>query len=193
VRKENPNTLFFDGGDSLHGTKPVVDSGGKAMVPILNALKLDALVGHWDFAYGPDVLKEIDSQLNFPVLGCNVFSEDGSNFMQPTALFEKENFKIGVIGICSMIVDKVMPTEMSKGLKFTSGLDEIPEHIKDLKAKGSDIIILLSHNGFPQDVELKKLWIAVLFTVPILIIAMSELLQNNPLEGLLEVEIWNWI
>jgi 2',3'-cyclic-nucleotide 2'-phosphodiesterase (5'-nucleotidase family) len=86
-----------------------------------------------------------------------------------------------------------MPTEMSKGLKFTSGLDEIPEHIKDLKAKGSDIIILLSHNGFPQDVELKKLWIAVLFTVPILIIAMSELLQNNPLEGLLEVEIWNWI
>ncbi|MGW1456132.1 bifunctional metallophosphatase/5'-nucleotidase [Salegentibacter agarivorans] len=154
VRKENPNTLFFDGGDSLHGTKPVVDSGGKVMVPILNALKLDALVGHWDFAYGPDVLKEIDSQLNFPVLGCNVFSEDGSNFMQPTALFEKENLKIGVIGICSMIVDKVMPTEMSKGLKFTSGLDEIPEHIKNLKAKGSDMIILLSHNGFPQDVEL---------------------------------------
>ena len=40
---------------------------------------------------------------------------------------------------------------------------------------------------------LKKFWIAVLFTVPILIIAMSELLQNNPLEGLLEVEVWNWI
>tara|TARA_R110002049_G_scaffold88768_3_gene223813 strand:+ start:17803 stop:20274 length:2472 start_codon:yes stop_codon:yes gene_type:complete len=40
---------------------------------------------------------------------------------------------------------------------------------------------------------LKKFWVAVLFTVPILIIAMSELLNNNPLENLLEVEIWNWI
>ena len=40
---------------------------------------------------------------------------------------------------------------------------------------------------------LKKFWIAVAFTLPILIIAMSELLNNNPLENLLEVEIWNWI
>lgn len=156
IRKENPNTLFFDGGDTLHGTKPLVDSRGKAVVPILNALKLDALVGHWDFAYGPDRLKETDSQLDFPVLGCNVFSEDGSNFLQPTAMFEKAGLKIGVIGICAMIVDKVMPKKMSEGLKFTSGLDEIPEHIKKLKDAGSDMIILLSHNGFPQDVELLK-------------------------------------
>lgn len=156
IRKENPNTLFFDGGDTLHGTKPVVDSSGKAVVPILNALKLDALVGHWDFAYGPDRLKKIDSLLDFPVLSCNVFSEDGSNFLQPTAIFEKAGLKIGVIGISAMIVDKVMPEKMSKGLKFTSGLDEIPGHINELKANGSDMIILLSHNGFPQDVELLK-------------------------------------
>ena len=156
IRKRNPNTLFFDGGDTLHGTKPVVDSEGKALVPILNALKLDALVGHWDFAYGPDRLKELNTQLEFPVLGCNIYSEDGSNFLQPTAMYEKSGLKIGVIGISAMIVDKVMPEKMSKALKFTSGVDEVSEHVKNLKANGSDIIILLSHNGFPQDVELLK-------------------------------------
>jgi len=156
IRKENPNTLFFDGGDTLHGTKPLVDSRGKAVIPILNALKLDALVGHWDFAYGPERLKETGSQLDFPILGCNVFTKDGSNFLQPTAMLEKAGFKIGVIGICAMIVDKVMPEKMSEGLTFTSGLDELPEQIKKLKADGSDMIILLSHNGFPQDVELLK-------------------------------------
>lgn len=156
IRNENPNTLLFDGGDTLHGTKPVVDSKGEALIPILNALRPDALVGHWDFAYGPDQLKKISQQLNFPVLGCNVFNEDGSHFLQPTGMFEMEDVKIGVIGISAMIVDKVMPKKMSTGLKFTSGKEEIPIQIKKLKAEGADIIILLSHNGFPQDVEILK-------------------------------------
>ncbi len=156
VRKENPNTLLFDGGDTLHGTKPLVDSKGEAIIPILNALKIDALVGHWDFGYGPERLQQIIEKLIFPLLGCNVYTEDGSNFLQPTAILEKGGLKIGVIGICAMIVDKVMPEKMSEGLKFTSGLNEIPKYIKKLKADGADMIVLLSHNGFPQDVELLK-------------------------------------
>ena len=154
IRKENPNTLLFDGGDTLHGTKPLVDSKGEVIIPILNALKPDALVGHWDFAYGPAHLKAIGKQLSFPILGCNVFNEDDSNFFQPTVMYEKQGLKIGVIGLCAMIVDKVMPEQMSKGLKFTSGIEEVPKYIKQLKADGANIIILLSHNGFPQDVAL---------------------------------------
>jgi 5'-nucleotidase len=156
IRRKNPNTLLFDGGDTLHGTKPLVDSKGEAIVPILNALKPDALVGHWDFGYGPEQLQKIGKQLNFPILGCNVYTGDGSDFLQPTALFVKEGVKIGVIGICAMIVDKVMPEKMSKGLRFTSGIEELPKYIKQLKGQGADIIVLLSHNGFPQDVELLK-------------------------------------
>ncbi|SFB35702.1 metallophosphoesterase [Algoriphagus aquimarinus] len=95
IRKDNPNTLLFDGGDTLHGTKPLVDSKGEAIIPILNALKLDALVGHWDFGYGPEQLQKINKQLNFPILGCNVFKVDGSNFLQPTELLEKGGVKIG--------------------------------------------------------------------------------------------------
>ncbi|MDO7138465.1 heavy metal translocating P-type ATPase [Algibacter lectus] len=40
---------------------------------------------------------------------------------------------------------------------------------------------------------LKKFWIAVAFTVPIFLIAMSEMLSNNPLYTILEQKIWNWI
>lgn len=154
IRNENPNTLLFDGGDSLHGTKPIVDSEGGAVVPILNAMKMNALVGHWDFAYGPAHLKNLGKELDFPILGCNVYCEDGFNFFQPTALYKVGNMHIGVIGICAMIVDKVMPEKMGKGLKFTSGVDEVPQYIKKLKDEGADVIVLLSHNGFPQDVAL---------------------------------------
>ncbi|HMB64013.1 MAG TPA: heavy metal translocating P-type ATPase [Eudoraea sp.] len=40
---------------------------------------------------------------------------------------------------------------------------------------------------------LKKFWIAVAFTLPIFLIAMSEMLTDNPLYDLLEQKTWNWI
>ena len=39
----------------------------------------------------------------------------------------------------------------------------------------------------------KKFKIAVIFTLPIFIIAMSEMLSNNPLYDILEQKYWNWI
>lgn len=40
---------------------------------------------------------------------------------------------------------------------------------------------------------LKKFRIAVAFTLPIFLIAMSEMLTNNPLYSILEVNYWNWV
>lgn len=40
---------------------------------------------------------------------------------------------------------------------------------------------------------LKKFWWAVAFTLPIFIIAMSEMIPNNPLYDFLPLKIWNWI
>lgn len=40
---------------------------------------------------------------------------------------------------------------------------------------------------------LKKLWIAVAFTLPIFLIAMSEMLPNQPSYDLLPQKTWNWI
>ncbi|MBT8307722.1 MAG: heavy metal translocating P-type ATPase [Maribacter sp.] len=39
----------------------------------------------------------------------------------------------------------------------------------------------------------KKFWIAVAFTAPIFLIAMSEMLNNNPLYVILEQKKWNWL
>ncbi|MDO7171132.1 heavy metal translocating P-type ATPase [Mariniflexile sp. AS56] len=40
---------------------------------------------------------------------------------------------------------------------------------------------------------LKKFWLAVGFTVPIFLIAMSEMIPNNPLYAVLEQKYWNWV
>lgn len=40
---------------------------------------------------------------------------------------------------------------------------------------------------------LKKFWIAVAFTLPIFLIAMSDMIPNNPLHKLLAPQYWNWV
>lgn len=40
---------------------------------------------------------------------------------------------------------------------------------------------------------LKKFWVAIAFTFPIFIIAMSEMIPNNPLYDILDLKTWNWI
>tara|TARA_R110001599_G_scaffold1889_4_gene9764 strand:+ start:203422 stop:205929 length:2508 start_codon:yes stop_codon:yes gene_type:complete len=40
---------------------------------------------------------------------------------------------------------------------------------------------------------LKKFWIAVAFTLPIFMIAMSEMISENPLYEMMDVQTWNWI
>lgn len=40
---------------------------------------------------------------------------------------------------------------------------------------------------------LKKMKIAILFTLPIFIISMSEMIPNNPLYNIMSIEKWNWV
>ncbi len=154
IRLKNPHTLLFDGGDTFHGTLPIVQSKGEAIVPVLNALGFNAMVGHWDFAYGREQLEKLAIALNYPILGINVYNDDDTLFLPPYKIIELDDLKIAVIGICSNIIDKTMPKRFSKGLKITDGSKELPLMIQRVKVEGANLIILLSHNGFPQDVEM---------------------------------------
>ena len=40
---------------------------------------------------------------------------------------------------------------------------------------------------------LNKFWIATAFTLPIFLIAMSEMLLNNPIYDIMEQKYWNWV
>ena len=154
VRNENPHTLVFDGGDTFHGTYPVVQTNGEIVVPILNELGIAAMVGHWDFAYGSEQLEHLAAGLNYPVLGINVYKKDGQLLLPPYLLTQTGEIKIGIIGICSNIINNTIPSRFSEELNITDGKDEFPRYIKEVRDKGADIVILLSHNGFPQDCAL---------------------------------------
>ncbi|MBK5654065.1 MAG: 5'-nucleotidase C-terminal domain-containing protein [Alphaproteobacteria bacterium] len=157
ARRENPgNVLVLDNGDTFHGTYPAAVSRGEALIPLVNALKLDAMTAHWEFAWGPAHFRKVVDRLDHPMLAINCYDKaTGDRAFPASVALECAGLRVGVIGIAATILDKSMPPHFSEGLRFTLGLDELPAEINRLKcAERVDLIVVLSHLGFPQDVKL---------------------------------------
>ena len=159
ARADNPDgVIALDNGDTFHGTYPAVISKGEVLVPLVNALQLDAMTAHWEFAWGPQHFQELTQRLNHPVLAINCYEEQSGNRpFQGSIVLHRLGLRVGVIGIAATIIDKSMPPRFSEGLRFTSGIDELPAEIARLRStEGVHLIVVLSHLGFPQDVKLAQ-------------------------------------
>jgi 2',3'-cyclic-nucleotide 2'-phosphodiesterase (5'-nucleotidase family) len=159
IRNETDGAVHaLDNGDTFHGTYIAVKSKGHALTPMMNALGLDAMTAHWEFAYGPEGFKALAAKLNYPVLAINVFDKAiGELAFPPYLVVDRAGLKIGVIGLACPIVDKTMPPAFSEGIRFTLGRDELPSWIERVRqAEKVDLVVVLSHLGFPQDVKLAR-------------------------------------
>ena len=157
IRAETPGrVLFCDCGDTLHGTYPALETQGQALIPILNSLGLDAMAAHWEFAYGPKIFQQRAEELSYPTLAINVYDQaTRERIFPPYSVKEIGGLRIGLVGIASNIVDKTMPPSYSEGLRFTLGREELPPIINVLRTQEKvDLVILISHLGFPQDMKL---------------------------------------
>jgi 2',3'-cyclic-nucleotide 2'-phosphodiesterase (5'-nucleotidase family) len=157
IRAESQGrVLFCDCGDTLHGTYPALETQGQALVPILNALGLDAMTAHWEFAYGPATFEQRATELSYPMLAINIYDQaTKKRLFPPYSVKEIGGLRIGLVGIASNIIDKTMPSSFSAGLHFTLGREELPSIINVLRTQEKvDLIVLVSHLGFPQDMEL---------------------------------------
>ena len=120
VRRETEGAVIaLDNGDTFHGTHVAVASRGHALVPMMNALKMDAMTVHWEFAYTPEGVRELAAQLEYPILAINCYrKDDGDLHFAPWRVVERGGVRVGIIGIACPIVDKTMPPAFSEGVRF---------------------------------------------------------------------------
>lgn len=156
LRQQDDEVMFTDNGDTFHGTRPVVETEGLCLVPILSKLGLVGMTGHWDFAYGPEALQKLVAQLDYPFLAANVYSIDDGRLIFPACRkVSLGAVRVGLIGLACNIVDKMMPASFSVGIRFTDGIEELPRYVQQMREEEHvDVIVLLSHLGLPQDLEL---------------------------------------
>ncbi|WP_242093147.1 heavy metal translocating P-type ATPase [Aestuariivivens sediminicola] len=111
---------------------------------------------------------------------------------------DKTYDKAGDCPVCGM--DLVEEQNLSSAITEQWTCPMHPEVIKDEAGScpicGMDLVPMqpdLSVEEKTYKKLLKKFWIASVFTLPIFIIAMNEMLNNNPLYDIMEQKYWNWI
>lgn len=157
VRKENPNTLLIDNGDTIQGTilsddlyntrkelkHPVID--------VMNFMKYDSMtLGNHEFNFGVDMIKKIEKEANFPILAANAkYDKDNSYLVKPYTVAEVAGIKVGILGLTNPNIPRWDGPKVTE-LKFENMADAAEKHIKELKEK-SDIIIATAHAGFEEE------------------------------------------
>jgi len=83
IRKEQPNTLLIDSGDTIQGSPLESFHGRKNNAPpdpmmlVMNSLNYDAMtVGNHEYNFGLKVLEKARSEAKFPWLSANTYDKD---------------------------------------------------------------------------------------------------------------------
>ncbi|MGY8908506.1 MAG: heavy metal translocating P-type ATPase [Flavobacteriales bacterium] len=111
---------------------------------------------------------------------------------------EKTYNKPGDCPVCGMDLVEEQNLAITNPEQWTCPMH--PEVVKDEAGDcpicGMDLVPMEADSSAEEKTYKKlskKFWIAVAFTLPIFLIAMSEMLSNNPLYDILEQKNWNWV
>jgi 5'-nucleotidase/UDP-sugar diphosphatase len=149
ARQAHPS-LLLAAGDMIQGNFWANLFQGQSVIEVMNAMKFDAMVvGNHEFDYGLKVLQERMAQANFPILGANV---EGLPSLKPYVIKNLQGVKIGIIGVVTRDTLAGHPGKLGD-LKFTTPESAIRKYLPELKRR-ADIIVVLSHCGYPADREL---------------------------------------
>ncbi len=160
LRKLKPNFLFLHAGDVFQGTLYFIKYLGMADLEFLKLMKTDAMcTGNHEFDKGPEILAQFidEAAKHFPVLSANISTEKEpllAGKIKPYTIKTLGAREVGIIGLTTIETPEV--SGPGENLVFHDPLKTVKRVVTELTGKGIDIIVLLSHQGFGNDVELAK-------------------------------------
>ncbi len=147
--------LLTDSGDIFQGTPEGINTKGKAVVEIMNILGYDAVqVGNHEFDLGQEVLRGLSETADFSFLGANIIEDDTGvvpAYLKKYLIKTLQGIKIGLIGVITSQMEKLILKQHIAGLKFSNPVKAINDNVKILQSKGAEIIVVLSHLGLDED------------------------------------------
>ncbi len=158
IRAERGNrVLLLDGGDTWTNSWTALQTKGQDVVDVMNLLKPDAMTGHWEFTLGADRVKQLVDALPFAFLAQNIRETDfDDRVLEPHKMFEAGGVQVGVIGQAYPFTPISNPRWMFPKWSFGLRVDDIRKEVAAVKAKGAQLVVLLSHNGFDVDRKVSR-------------------------------------
>ena len=149
--------VFTTSGDNVGGSAFIsAITNDEYTIDFLNAAGVGAsAVGNHEFDQGQDdLIERIIPNSEFPILGANVYKEDGTRLLPPSTVIEKNGVKIGFVGtVATSTVQKVSPSALA-GLDYRDPVAETNTEAQRLKDSGeADVIIALFHEDAARYVD----------------------------------------
>ena len=157
LKASRPGALLLDGGDTWQGSATSLWTQGQDMVDACKLLGVDVMTGHWEFTYGMDRVKEIvDKELagHIDFVAQNVKTQDfGDPVFKPYVIREINGVPCAIIGQAFPYTPIANPRYMVADWAFGIQDENMQSMVNEVRAKGAQVVIVLSHNG--MDVDLK--------------------------------------
>ena len=157
IKASRPGALLLDGGDTWQGSGTALWTQGQDMVEASKLLGVDLMTGHWEFTLGQDRVKEIvdkDFAGKIEFIAQNIKTNDfGDPVFKAYVLREINGIPCAIIGQAFPYTPIANPRYMVADWGFGIQEESMQKTVDEARAKGAQVVVLLSHNG--MDVDLK--------------------------------------
>lgn len=162
------HVFLVDGGDAIQGSAIGVISKGEALIRMMNAAGVDvATLGNHEFDFGMETLNDCAELFNGTYVCVNFCTSDGKPVFAPGTILDAGELQIGILGVVTP--DTYIKTSIKNILDetgqpmydFLADADgnslclALQDNADELRRKGADVIILLSHLGDEESTSIQ--------------------------------------
>lgn len=157
IRASRPGALLLDGGDTWQGSATALWTKGQDMVDACKPLGVDVMTGHWEFTLGAERVKQVvdnDFKGRVDFVAQNIKTNDfGDPVFQSYVIKHINNIPVAIIGQAFPYTPIAHPRYLTPDWTFGIQDDNMQLVVNEARAKGAQVVVVLSHNG--MDVDLK--------------------------------------
>jgi 2',3'-cyclic-nucleotide 2'-phosphodiesterase / 3'-nucleotidase len=162
ARKDEPNLLLIDSGDTIQGTPLAYYHNKKNNAPpdpmmlTMSALHYDAMaVGNHEYNFGLQVLGKARGEAKFPWLSANTYRKGtDETAYDPYLVKEVNGVKVGILGLTTPGVPNWENAQNYAGLEFREPVSEAKKWTAILRERERvDLVIVAMHMGLEEDLR----------------------------------------
>jgi 5'-nucleotidase len=155
-KKAHANILVLDAGDIFQGTPLYTFFKGEVDMKAMSLVGYDAAaLGNHDLDDGWDNLKKQLKFAQFPMLCANVTTTAGAPVLLPAMTFVRGSTRIGVVALLGDGAWQNVAVNRRTGLQQEPIQQAAKRWVNALRDQ-VDLLVLLTHNGRDEDIELAK-------------------------------------
>ncbi len=143
-------SIVVDAGDVFTGHPASDWDAGKPTVAVLNRLDIaGGALGNHEFDFGQDTLRQRLAGLRYAVMGANVRGPDGAlpSWIRRDTIVTRGDIRIGLVGTSGAHTATSTKKRNVSALTFLDPAPVISERVRDLRARGAQVVISIIHDG----------------------------------------------